>query len=194
MKKKILSLTLVVCLLAIAVVGGTLAYFTDIDAKDNVFTVGNVDITLTETEWDAEGVKDAPEVYPGEALAKNPQVHNVGKNPCFVRVKVEGLDSLAPAGAIVPRGLDTKNWTKVGDYYYFNKVVAAGKDTTELFTHIVMPTNLTNGFDGKYDVKVTAEAVQAQGARPSFDTVEKMTPAEMADWFTVCQNPANNAQ
>lgn len=38
MKKKILSLCLVVCLAATAIIGGTLAYFTDTDAKANVFT------------------------------------------------------------------------------------------------------------------------------------------------------------
>ena len=186
MKKKILSLTLVVCLLAIAVVGGTLAYFTDTDAKDNVFTVGNVDITLTETEWDSTGSVDAPEVYPGEPLAKNPVVHNVGANPCFVRIQVTGLDSLAPAGEIALRNLDTTNWTKVGDYYYYNTVVAAEEDTTELFTHIVMPTDLTNGYTDSYTVNVTAEAVQAQAARPSFSAVQAMTPDEIAEWFATC--------
>ena len=47
-KKKILSLCLIVCLLATAVVGGTLAYFTDTDAQKNVFTAGNVKIDLYE--------------------------------------------------------------------------------------------------------------------------------------------------
>lgn len=48
MKKKITAICLCVALLAIAVVGATLAYFTDTDAKDNVFTTGKVDITLKE--------------------------------------------------------------------------------------------------------------------------------------------------
>ncbi len=48
MKKKILSLLLIVALLATAVVGGTLAYFTDTDAATNTFTSGKVDIDLEE--------------------------------------------------------------------------------------------------------------------------------------------------
>ena len=48
MKKKITAIVLCVALLAIAVVGASLAYFTDKDAKDNVFTTGKVDITLDE--------------------------------------------------------------------------------------------------------------------------------------------------
>ena len=46
MKKKIVALCLVVALAATAIIGGTLAYFTDNDAKTNTFTVGNVKIQL----------------------------------------------------------------------------------------------------------------------------------------------------
>ena len=48
MKKKIVALSLVVALVAIAIVGASLAYFTDKDEATNVFTVGNVDIKLEE--------------------------------------------------------------------------------------------------------------------------------------------------
>ena len=41
-----MTLSLVVALAATAVIGGTLAYFTDTEEKTNTFTVGNVDITL----------------------------------------------------------------------------------------------------------------------------------------------------
>ena len=51
MKKKIIALCLVVCLLAIAVIGGTLAYFTDTDEQTNVVTVGNVSAKLYESKY-----------------------------------------------------------------------------------------------------------------------------------------------
>ena len=51
MKKKILALCLVVALAVTAVVGGTLAYFTDTDKETNTFTVGNVDIDLLESQY-----------------------------------------------------------------------------------------------------------------------------------------------
>ena len=51
MKKKILVLCLVVALAVTAVVGGTLAYFTDKDAETNTFTVGNVKIDLLESQY-----------------------------------------------------------------------------------------------------------------------------------------------
>ncbi|MBQ6868488.1 MAG: hypothetical protein IJO16_07460 [Clostridia bacterium] len=48
MKKKIMAMCLVIAMAATAVIGGTLAYFTDSDAKTNTFTVGNVDIHIDE--------------------------------------------------------------------------------------------------------------------------------------------------
>ncbi|MBO5702786.1 MAG: hypothetical protein J6S71_10135 [Clostridia bacterium] len=48
MKRKILAIALVVCMLIVAIAGASLAYFTDKDEKVNVFTSGKVDITLNE--------------------------------------------------------------------------------------------------------------------------------------------------
>lgn len=50
MKKKIIALCLVIALAATAVIGGTLAYFTDTDAKTNTFTAGGVKIELIEKQ------------------------------------------------------------------------------------------------------------------------------------------------
>ena len=72
MKKKIVSVCLVVCLLAIAIVGGTLAYFTDTDEATNTFTMGKVGITLTEDKWTSGS--DALKVYPGQIYEKNPTI------------------------------------------------------------------------------------------------------------------------
>ena len=55
MKKKILAMSLCVVMLAIAIVGGTLAYFTDTDQETNTFTVGNVKIDLIESRFHREG-------------------------------------------------------------------------------------------------------------------------------------------
>ena len=55
MKKKIVALCLVVCLAAVAIIGGTLAYFTDTDKETNTFAVGNVKIDLIEQERGKDG-------------------------------------------------------------------------------------------------------------------------------------------
>ena len=57
MKKKTMAICLCVALVAIALVGSTLAYFTDKDNETNTFTVGNVKIDLIEEERDGNGGK-----------------------------------------------------------------------------------------------------------------------------------------
>ena len=193
MKKKITAIALVICLVAVAVVGGSLAYFTDTKNATNTFTVGNVKIDLTEPNWDGSGSTDAPEVYPGEPLAKDPIVENTGANPCFVRIKVTGLDCLAPASAITYRTdyVTDKlgdNWVLHTDgYFYYDQVLEVGATTDALFDQIVIPTDLTNGdAETEFNVVVSAEAVQAQGAKASWSAVQTMSVDEIAAWFTTC--------
>ena len=102
MKKKLLALVLVVALAATAVIGGTLAYFTDTDEATNTFTVGGVKIDLNETDrygaefeqdqilmpivGSAQGDKDET----GNPIAKNyidkiVTIENTGNSDAYVR-------------------------------------------------------------------------------------------------------------
>ena len=106
MKKKIIALCLIVALAATAVIGGTLAYFTDTQAATNTFTAGGVKIALIEQERDgkgglqaftqnqclmpivgsAQGDKDAQ----GQPVAENyidkmVTIENTGKSDAYVR-------------------------------------------------------------------------------------------------------------
>ena len=56
MKKKITAICLCVALVAVAVVGASLAYFTDTDNKTNTFAVGNVKIELIEQQRGENGL------------------------------------------------------------------------------------------------------------------------------------------
>ena len=85
-KKKIISLCLVVCLLATAI-GGTLAYFTDTDSEKNTFTVGNVNIKLTENGEETTGL-DFKNVMPGTEITKKAEVTNNSSEDAYVRVVV----------------------------------------------------------------------------------------------------------
>ena len=55
MKKKLTAIFLCVALAAIAIVGASLAYFTDTKSATNTFTVGNVKIDLIESRYHREG-------------------------------------------------------------------------------------------------------------------------------------------
>lgn len=189
MKKKIVAFMLVICMLAIALIGTTLAYFTDTDEKENVFTVGNVDIILSEPQWDEVGKAEAEDVYPGEALAKDPTVKNNGANPCFVRIKIEGLDQFADDIIYRTDYVDNvlgENWVLHTDgYFYYTQVLASGVTTDALFDQIVIPFSVTNNAEAA-PIVVTAYAAQAQGARPSFSAVQAMTVEEIAEWMDTC--------
>lgn len=92
-KNKILALSLCTCLAATAVVGGTLAYFTDTDAATNVFTTGDVKIDLIE-DFDAENAK----LIPGIDVTKKVTVQNTGSEAAYVRVHV-AIPSMLDSGS-----------------------------------------------------------------------------------------------
>ena len=78
MKKKIISLCLVVALGATAVIGGTLAYFTDTDSAKNVMTTGTVNILQNEKKQDGTDFADNIRLMPmvdkreeGDAVVEN---------------------------------------------------------------------------------------------------------------------------
>ena len=55
MKRKLIAICLCVALAAVAVVGASLAYFTDTKSATNTFTVGNVEIKLIESKLHRQG-------------------------------------------------------------------------------------------------------------------------------------------
>ena len=76
-KKNILTAAVSLSLVACLSIGATLAYFTDkTDVKNNAFTTGNVDITLTDTS-DSDKATEVEtgivydDVLPGDNLDKN---------------------------------------------------------------------------------------------------------------------------
>lgn len=107
MKKKITALCLCVALLAVAVVGASLAYFTDNDQADNTFTAGSVKIKLIEQQSNEDHTGFVPyegnkvlmpivgsaqgEKYPnGQPAAKNyidkvVTIKNTGNSAAWIR-------------------------------------------------------------------------------------------------------------
>lgn len=183
MKKKVTAIALAVCILAVAVIGATMAYFTDTDSKTNTFTFGKVDIDLTEDSTDANGaVKGVistgggityPGVLPGLVYSKIPTV----------TVKNDSLDAWVIITATVPTvynwdglfndSIDTANFTKdkkiVGEntvyYFYANAAVTAGRSVRP-FTEVKINPALTQN-DVKnlptFNVVVNAYGIQKDG-------------------------------
>ena len=96
MKKKLTAIFLCVALVAIAVVGASLAYFTDTKTETNTFTVGNVKIDLIEQQKGENGLEtfvDDKVLVPGtsdvNAVSKIVTVKNTGANDAWVWVDLK---------------------------------------------------------------------------------------------------------
>lgn len=86
MKKKVTALVLVVVMLAVAIIGGTMAYFTDEDTVTNTFTTGDVVIQVREENADGTPFTNDQELLPGKLVNKYVYVDNVGSLDSWVRV------------------------------------------------------------------------------------------------------------
>lgn len=97
-KKRFVAILLCVTLVALAAIGATFAYLTDTKTVNNTFTMGNVKITLDETDIKnpngARVTSNEYNVYPGAVVTKDPIVHNTGKNGAYVRAVVTIEDGM----------------------------------------------------------------------------------------------------
>lgn len=123
MKKKTLALVLALTLLVAGVVGGTLAWLTDQTAEvKNTFTVGDINIGLTETTADYKMV-------PGNTIAKDPTVTvKANSEACWLFVKVtESTDLKDFITYAIAEG-----WTALPgvDGVYYREVPASVADQT----------------------------------------------------------------
>ena len=95
MKSKTKNVVMALTLAALLLVGGVFAYLTDTDTQTNTFTMGNVEIDLTEPTWDeypdnnGDGVPDpAEDIWAGKVIAKDPTITNTGDNAAYVYLMV----------------------------------------------------------------------------------------------------------
>jgi len=187
MKKKSLALAAIAVLMVGSLATAfTLAYFTDTANATNTFTVGNVDISLTEPLWtDGENPGNEMTANPGVAIPKDPRVNNIGDNAAYVRMLVTidnesvfeaALDDLDIELTDIFANYDPTVWAYMGSdpgadntrTYAFNYVgtLASGTSTAPLFTSVTLPAAFTNedvaALEGKFTIKVVAEAIQVE--------------------------------
>lgn len=120
MSKKSLILVVSLVLALTMGLGGTLAFFTDRDSETNIFTVGNVDIDLT------EDFEQGAELVPGKDIEKKPVITNVGNNDAYVWMTVA-----VPAGLERSEASDNIvhwNWMAVTDKNYMDAKSQADVD------------------------------------------------------------------
>ena len=180
MKTKIIALCLVLGLLAVAVVGGTMAYFTDADNADNEFTVGTIGITLLEDGYEDtskyQDWLDSRTILPSETITKAVTVRNDSTtDDAYVRVTITVPKELIPNWAenyknswdVISTNQDGNNTVYVLGY---KTPLAAGDVTPACLASVTMDKylNQTNVTSPTLKVPVKVEAIQTVG----FDTRE----------------------
>lgn len=105
-KNKIFRIAMAALLVVLSIAGTSMAYFTDVQEATNVFTAGNVDITLTEAKVAKSATGHIEEVtggdagrvnavdfdygttygglFPGQSIYKDPTITNVGSETAYV--------------------------------------------------------------------------------------------------------------
>lgn len=185
MSKKKMIITAVV-LLAVLLVGGLLAYFTDTDTRTNVFTLGNVNIELQEEGWTGTNDRytnpEANNITPNKTIAKAPVVKNIGDgtngNDAYVFLKVElphGQISGSAEDVYELNNLSTK-WTEISNsngthiYVYGTGTAKAnmtalsyGQSTPAVFESVTLK-NVQNPstLPSDLNIKVTAYGIQTE--------------------------------
>jgi len=188
-KKKILAIGLIAAMGATAVIGGTLAYFTDKEQAKNVFTVGEIDIQLHENNngsplvesifGDDDDQNDddynewlATQVFlPGVTLEKDVYINNVGNNDAYVRAKIYVPVDLTPvwdddinANWTLVESSETVEIDGVENKLYIATAInalEAGQKTADCLTGVTFKPSVTElERVDNYTVLVNAEAIQ----------------------------------
>ena len=174
MKKKIISLALVICALAMLATG-TAAYFTAEGTATNVFTTGKIDVAVVETTLiDGE---EAPyeEILTEGKLAVMPSVEvskivKVEALPecadAYIRAKVDVAIQMAdetsePNLDLITISFNEADWTLKDGWYYYNGTIKAGEKTEMLFDTVTFSKDMGNEYqNATATINITAQAVQ----------------------------------
>lgn len=195
-KKKAITM-LIVLLIVGAIVAGIYAFFTDIETKTNTFTIGNVDITLTEPLYDAALQNDAnygKNLMPGETVVKDPTITNSStNNDAYVFAKVEvptytannaevplfTLESIGSGWTLILTNAATSSNHKVEYIYAYGTssamtALAPSASTTPVFGNVrvssTLDGTLASQVSGNQNVVVTGYGIQTDGLTQSTPT------------------------
>lgn len=105
--KKRLIIVVAIALVCVLAAGGTIAWLTASASVSNTFTVGKIDITLTEANW-----VNNSKLYPGAEIVKDPKVTvKANSEDCYVYVMIDNQLNATLANAV---SLDVQtDWTLI---------------------------------------------------------------------------------
>ena len=135
MKKRTVALMMACVMVFGVAVGGTMAWLTDeSDTVTNTFTVGDINITLTEdVDTDKDGTHDFHYV-PGDTLTKNPVITVVSESEAhylFVKAEVTNNSCTSNGITVVP----IIDWKVADGWTYFNASTKKEEAAPESYTN-----------------------------------------------------------
>ena len=161
-KKRMLSIAGMCCcgfLAAATAISGSSAYQTDHDEVVNIIRTGNNTIIPDE---------DFPTPTPvpsSGSVVKKVRAKNTGDVPCYVRAYITCSEPVKEF-----TGLDTTNWVKGNDgYYYYKKAVPVGGTTTYLFTGVTVADEYEQD---NLEVTVYEESVQTTDGQKEYTSYQ----------------------
>lgn len=202
-KKKLTTLFGSLALVGVIGVGASLAYFSDQDAATNVFTMGNIDITLTETGTNADGsdaimnengIVFTKEIMPGDTVNKAPVVTvDADSENSYLRASIsvgdiEGELALSEEHKEdimndLTTQLNANGWHRGSDGYFYlttandNGVATPGDYT--LFQTVTFPTTWGNEVkNARFTIQIQVQAVQAD----NFDVARETESGYITQW------------
>ena len=172
--------------LALAGIGGVIAWLTASNQVSNAFEVGKVDVTLNE-----EGPTDGKPFEEGDSVKNNVTVTNNGNVPVYVRARVdiywedakgnqlwdapvededapvedEDADYTVSWGANLDGQTGTEGWVEGLDgYYYWTKPVPGSGTTGNLIDSFAPATGAASA-DKKLVCDIAIQSIQADPSR-----------------------------
>ena len=152
MKKKLTAIFLCVALVAIAVVGASLAYFTDTKSATNTFTVGNVKIDLIESKFHREGNDNSGDTSipdpTHKVIADDGMKYVTTGHTMFTDAEIKADAETYATNYLAVKGENMVPGRKVAKCPY---VVNTGANDAYVRIRVMVPSAANNDFD--LDVK-----------------------------------------
>ena len=198
MKKKLTAIFLCVALSAIAIVGASLAYFTDTKSAKNTFTVGNVKIELLESSlhrenagvandktsdselWsdvDMEGTGNTSKYKAGDTFYTDAQIEDNAAQYSCENVKLNPGQSYHKMPYV-------KNTGKNDAYIRIRVMIPANLDTAILNSSMYTTSAISRGefSDMVYDGSGTVDRDGIKYNVYTFTRIAPLAPGEMTYW------------
>lgn len=198
MSKKKLSLIIAAGVLATAVVGGSLAWFTSQDTETNHFTTGSINHEIVE-DFDTTG--PSQDLLPGDEVNKDVWINNTGKSDALLRVKItpqwmngkeadttlgnEGIELVFAENvqtALNESGVNSgSTWVLGNDgYFYYTSILSVNseeveKQTAQLLDAVRLSGKITD--QTKFANKEMNVIIESETVQVNKDAYEE-------EWFT----------